>query len=258
MPHSAKTAVVFSAGGMYGAWEVGVWKAIAPHFRPDIVVGASIGAVNGCAVAGECPVEELERQWLDLHALGRVEWQLPWGLRGVVNSKPIEAAIRELHRKYPPRMDFGVVVTDTLRLRPMLFRGREVTWEHLAASVAMIGIYRQYRIGRRICSDGGLLHALPVWAAVEMGATRVLAVNCLKTMPSAVVRGVVKGFRKVATWRMPPVPQHVEVVKIEPSEELGSAKSAVVWSRANAERWIRLGEKDGAEVRAKVARWMSE
>src|SRR5579885_3681765 len=80
-----KTAVVFSAGGMYGAWEVGVWKALAPVLRPDIVVGASIGAVNGYAVAGGCPAEELERQWLALDALARVELQVPWGLRGIVN-----------------------------------------------------------------------------------------------------------------------------------------------------------------------------
>jgi NTE family protein len=241
-----KTAVVFSAGGMYGAWEVGVWKALEPVLRPDIVVGASIGAVNGYAVAGGCPAHELERQWLALDALGRVDFQVPWGLRGIVKSEPIEALIRELHRRWPPRVDFGVVVTDTLRLRPVLVRTPDVEWQHLAASTAMIGIYRQHRIAGCVYSDGGLLHALPVWAAVEMGATRVLAVNCLAKMPSAVVRGVVKTFRRVASWRMPAPPANVELIRIEPSEDLGSARSAFVWSRANVERWIRLGERDGA------------
>jgi NTE family protein len=255
MPAKEKTAVVFSAGGMYGAWQVGVWKALAPHFRPDIVVGTSIGAVNGYAVAGECPIERLEEQWLALDALGRVQWQLPWGLRGVVNSTAIEQMIQELHRAYPPRIDFGVVVTDTLRLRPVLVRSPEVTWQHLAGSVGMIGIYRQYRIGRRVFSDGGLLHALPVWAAVEMGATRVLAVNCLAKMPSAVVRGVVKSFRRVSPWRIPELPAEVELVTIKPSEDLGSAKSAMIWSRDNAERWIALGEKDGAALCRTVEGW---
>jgi len=255
MADRTKTAVVFSAGGMYGAWEVGVWKAVGAALRPDIVVGASIGAVNGYAVAGDCPVETLEQQWLTLEGLGRLEWQMPWGLRGCVNSRPIERLIEELYRRHVPRAEFGVVVTDTLRLKPVLVRTPDVTWQHLAASVAMIGIYRQYRIHGRIYSDGGLLHALPVWAAIEMGARRVLAINCLAKMPSAVVRGVVKSFRRVARWRQPPAPAGVEVIQIEPSEDLGSARAAMVWSRENAERWIALGARDGERLKEKLAHW---
>jgi len=250
-----KTAVVFSAGGMYGAWEVGVWKAIAPFFRPEIVVGASIGAVNGCAVAGGCPADTLEKEWLALEALGRIQLQIPWGLRGCINSTPIEKTIQELHRRYPPLVDFGVVLTDTLRLRPVLVRTPDVTWQHLAASVAMIGIYRQYRIRGRIYSDGGLLHALPIWAAVEMGAQRILAINCLAKMPSALVRGVVKSFRRVAPWRPPRLPSGVELIQIEPSADLGSAKSALLWSRGNVERWIDLGARDGEQLRDRLAGW---
>jgi len=46
---------------MYAAWEVGVWKALAPHIRPDLIVGASAGAWNGWAIAGGAAPEELER-----------------------------------------------------------------------------------------------------------------------------------------------------------------------------------------------------
>jgi len=237
---------------MYGAWEVGVWKALEPVVRPDIVVGASIGAVNGYAVAGGCTAEELRRQWLALEGLARLELQMPWGLRGIVKSDPVERLIRELYGRYPARVEFGVVVTDTLRLRPVLVRTPHVSWQHLAASTAMIGIYRQHRIGGRIYSDGGLLHALPVWAAVEMGATRIVAINCLAKMPSAAVRGVVKSLRRIARWRAPATPDHVEVIRLDPSEDLGSARSAFVWSRANAERWIALGERDGAVLRDRI------
>ena len=53
------TAVVFSAGGMYAAWEAGVWKAIAGQVRPDLIAGASAGAWNGWAIAGGATPEEL-------------------------------------------------------------------------------------------------------------------------------------------------------------------------------------------------------
>ena len=66
------TALVLSAGGLYAAWEVGVWKALhaLPGVQPDIVVGASAGALNGWAIAGGCTVQELEREWLEPRMAG--------------------------------------------------------------------------------------------------------------------------------------------------------------------------------------------
>ena len=72
-----KTAVVFSAGGLFGAWEVGVWRELEGIVKPDIVVGASIGALNGWMVSSGCSAVELERRWLDLHVMSRLEWRIP-------------------------------------------------------------------------------------------------------------------------------------------------------------------------------------
>jgi len=57
------TALVLSAGGMYGAYQAGAWKELADVFRPDLVVGASIGALTGWAIAGGCEPEELIARW---------------------------------------------------------------------------------------------------------------------------------------------------------------------------------------------------
>ena len=46
------TALVLSAGGMFAAWEAGVWKALSGRFQPDVIVGTSAGAWNGWAIAG--------------------------------------------------------------------------------------------------------------------------------------------------------------------------------------------------------------
>ncbi len=35
------------------------------------------------------------------------------------------------------------------------------------------------RIDGKLCADGGLLGALPVWAVARMGATRIVAINVL-------------------------------------------------------------------------------
>ena len=240
-----KTALVFSAGGLFGAWEVGVWRELQDAVTPDLVVGASIGALNGWMVASGCPAGELERRWLDLQVMARPRWRIPRGpLEGILEFGPLEALIRELCGTYRPRMDFGVVATDTLRLRPRLFRTPNVTWQHLAASVGMICIFRQYRIDGRVWSDGGLLGALPVWAAAEMGAGRIIAVNCLPALPSRLMTAGISTLQLLAPWRRPWIPDAVEVSEIRPAGVLGSLRESMVWTEQNTRRWMEQGRAD--------------
>ena len=56
-----KRAIVFSGGGMFGAWQAGVWRGLVSERRwdPDLVVGASVGSLNGYAISGGATPEEL-------------------------------------------------------------------------------------------------------------------------------------------------------------------------------------------------------
>ena len=60
-------AFVLGGGGVLGAVEVGMLRALfRSGFRPDVVVGTSIGAVNGALVAAdpnESVTERLIRLW---------------------------------------------------------------------------------------------------------------------------------------------------------------------------------------------------
>src|SRR5690242_13023860 len=65
-----KTAFVLAGGGSLGAVQAGMLKALTRrHIVPDLVVGASVGAINGAYYAGE-PNEQgiarLESMWLNL------------------------------------------------------------------------------------------------------------------------------------------------------------------------------------------------
>jgi NTE family protein len=240
-----KTAVVFSAGGLFGAWEVGVWRELEGIVKPDIVVGASIGALNGWMVASGCTSAEMERRWLDLHVMSRLEWRIPRKpLDGVLAFDALEAVIREVCEACRPRVDYGVVATETLRLRPRLFRTPDVTWRHLAASVGMICIFRQYRIDGRVYSDGGLLGALPLWAAVEMGADRIVAINCLPALPSRLMTAGIRTLQALAPWRKTGVPEAVEVIEIRPEGVLGSLRESMIWTEPKVRSWISQGRED--------------
>src|SRR6266566_9081642 len=53
-----KVAFVLGGGGQMGAHEVGMIRALLERdIRPDLVVGTSVGALNGAAVAASPDVE---------------------------------------------------------------------------------------------------------------------------------------------------------------------------------------------------------
>ena len=62
------TAFVLAGGGSFGAVQVDMLKALIGHgVKPDLVVGASAGAINGAYLAGRpdvAGIQDLERLWL--------------------------------------------------------------------------------------------------------------------------------------------------------------------------------------------------
>ena len=220
-----KSALVLSAGGLFGAWQAGAWSALAGRWQPDLIVGASVGALNGYAIAGGATGDELTEFWLQPES-GRLA-ELP-------------QRIRTLMSHYSPRIDFAAILTDVMRLKPRIFLRQEITWQHLAASCAIPGVLRQYRIEGRWYTDGGLLNPLPVWAAVELGATRIVALDALPRLPSAWLSAFARAFRGVAGYH-PALPENVRVIVIRAPGALGSLTDSLRWKRENIERWMELG-----------------
>ena len=250
-----KTALVLSAGGMFGAYQAGAWKALVEVFRPDLVVGASIGAINGWAIAGGCSPQYLIDCWLTLDHAARYRWQRPkhW-TGGVLDSGPLLRRIEEIHSAFQPKTEFAMIATDLLKLRPRIFRSEEITWRHLAASTAIVGFFEQVRIDGTVYSDGGLLSALPVWAAAELGASRILAVNALPEAPGQVARVFVSAMKLLSKFK-PAVPDTVEILTVTPRRLLGSPAESIYWKRENAERWIGQGAEEARSVLPALRSW---
>jgi len=224
------TALVLSAGGMYAAWQAGVWEALRERFRPDLIAGASAGAWNGWAIAGGCTPGELARVWTDpdTGAILQPLWR--------PDPRRLRAKAREMFEKYHPVLPFGLTVVEVPRLRPKLVCDSEITALHLAAAASIPLVFPPVRIGGKRYVDGGLMGALPLWAAEKMGATRVIALNVLNSLP----------FRALHTVMRPPrASGSLEVTLLQPSERLGPLRAAACWSAQNAERWITLGRRDG-------------
>ena len=238
-----KTALVLSAGGMFGSYQAGVWRVLSEWMQPDIVVGASIGSLNGWLIAGGLSGDELVNRWVRFDSRSTPKWRIPSYLsEGLIDTDPVENWIEEIYNACTPRTEFGAVVTQIRTMHPQLFRWPEVTWRHLMASCAVPLFLRQHRIDGRFYADGGLVDPLPIWAAVEMGATRIIGINVLPSRPR-VIRAVARCARAFGKFT-PPCLDGIEVITIEPSEPLGGPGDTIYWNQANAERWIRVGEKD--------------
>jgi NTE family protein len=241
-----KEALVFSAGGAFAAYQAGAWEVLSARFQPGIVVGASAGALNAWAVGGGAEPRELSELWLDPACAGLFRMRRRPGL-GVYDPAPLHARIEALWKAYRPRMQVGIVAVELPRLQPRLFCDGEITWRHLAASCALPFGYPPVRLGGKLHVDGGLLDALPLWAAAEMGATQIVAADVFDRAPSSPLRAAVRGFRVVMP-RPPRLPAGVDVRLIVPSRSLGPLRQSASWDPAAVRRWIVLGREDAARA----------
>ena len=96
-------ALVLSAGGMFGAYQAGVWKALAERFQPDLVVGASAGALNAWAIAGGCTGAALTTSGAIPPATS-CACAFPRFLCGVFDPAPLYRQVDQMFARFQPRI----------------------------------------------------------------------------------------------------------------------------------------------------------
>jgi NTE family protein len=240
-----KTAIVLSGGGLFGAYQAGVWLRLSHVLRPDLVVGTSVGALNGWWIASGASAEGLAAKWLDPESAALTAWRPTW--RGLLDRDGLRSNVRRLTEELTPVLPLGITLVEIPRLHSRLVRYPEITWQHLVASCSVPGGYSPARLNGRWLIDGGVLDSLPVWAAVEMGATRVIGVNVLAVAPSRLLRAAARTVRAVARERRARG-DGLDIVRIDPSQALGTLRDTYHWRRENIERWIELGERDAEKA----------
>jgi NTE family protein len=239
-----KTALVLSGGGLFGAYQSGAWLRLSQSVSIDLVAATSVGALNGWWIASKSSAQHLTERWLDPSAAALTALRPSW--RGLLDWEALEDAVRRLTAAMSPVMPFGVTMVEFPRLRQRLVCSPEVTWRHLVAACSMPGGYPPRKIDGRWWVDGGVLDALPVWAAAEMGATRAIAINVLAVPPSKFLRGAARAVRALASKR--PSAPGVEVLHISPPQALGTVRDTQTWRPDLIRRWIDQGFEDAARA----------
>lgn len=173
-----RAGLVLSGGAVRGAAHVGVLQVFDEHgIRPDLVVGASAGAVvGGLYCAGLSPVE-LQRIGKEMHwsRLGRL---VRPGL-GFFDISRMEEFINELTGEVTIEeleIPFVAVAVDILSGELIALRQGPLA-RAIRASASLPGIFTPLEDGDRLLIDGGALNNLPVCVAQDMGADYLIAVD---------------------------------------------------------------------------------
>jgi NTE family protein len=202
-------------------------------------------------IASGCDPAELTNRWLDLEQARKLRWKLPARVAdGVLDASELHAEIRRLCGKWTPKRELGIVVTHLPSMRVRLYRSPHLDWKHVAASCAVPLFLEQHALDGAICADGGLLDPLPLHAAIDMGATTIVAVNLLKHRPW-LIRQTVRALRAYGGYRVADT-AGLHLIEISPDGPMGPAKHSMYWSRTRAEQWIERGRRDAEAQRAKV------
>lgn len=254
---ASKTALVLGGGGMFGAYQAGVWSVLASRWQPDLIIGASIGAINGWAMAGGCDPAEWIEQWLDLKEAESPQWRFPWPPhRGMVDAERFEGFVRRIHARYQPRTPYALTVTSMPGMRPRVFAAPSIDWRHLAASCAVPVVMPQYALDGQWYSDGGLLGSVPLWAAAELGADVAIGINILPHGPRW-LRPVQASLRAIGRHRHTPRPG-LQALIIEHPQRLGSTTDSFRWTREKALRQVQLGTEDALQAWPSMERLLKQ
>lgn len=183
------TAFVLGGGGLLGAHEVGMLRALGEaNVRPDLVVGTSIGAVNGAFVAAD-PDGAAERL-IDLwrgESMRLVFSETLMGravtlVRSGTHLHAIEPLRRLLADKLPAedfkdlRLPFHCVAASIEDATARWFTEGPLV-PAVMASCAVPGLLPPVEIEGRHYFDGGLIDSIPVGRAIALGASTVYVLH---------------------------------------------------------------------------------
>lgn len=187
---SGKIAFALGGGGRLGASEVGMLRALFEReIVPDLIVGTSIGALNGAAVAvapETSTIERLEEIW---SSLGDSEVFSGTVFSGAANLVRTRTALQSneplrglIERLLPAKtfadlsVEFHCVAASIERAAEHWFSDGPLV-DAILASCAVPGILPAVEIDGEHFIDGGVVNSIPIARAVELGATEIFVLH---------------------------------------------------------------------------------
>lgn len=177
------TAFVLSGGASLGSIQVGMALALEEAgIAPDMLVGASVGAVNGAWLASGRPVEGLARIWRELRRSDLFPLRPLAGLQGFAGRRSYVVPNSGLRRLIERHLDFAyledaptplTVIASDARSGDEVALNQGPAIPAILASAAIPVVFPPVRLDGRVLIDGGIVNNTPITHAIEAGATEV-------------------------------------------------------------------------------------
>jgi NTE family protein len=183
----AMRAFVLSGGGSLGAIQVGMLEALFERgVAPDLIVGTSVGAINGGYIAGRAPTPETTQAlagiWRSLSRgaifpinpvtgligfLGRSSHLIPVG-----NLRRLITRYATIERLEDSPIQLHLIATDVLTGQEVrVSRGPAI--DAVLASAAIPSVFPPVEFDGRLLMDGGVADNTPISHAVALGADEI-------------------------------------------------------------------------------------
>jgi NTE family protein len=182
-------AVVLGGGGVLGATQVGMFRALLESgFRPGLVVGASVGALNGAAIAAApttAGVDNLAQLWGSLADAGMFTDTMLARVSTLARYRThlySSAPLRKLLIAHLPAtfeelaVPFQCVAASIEKAGAHWFSSGTLA-DAVLASCAVPGLLPPVQINGEHFLDGGLVHSIPVGRAIALGATEIYVLH---------------------------------------------------------------------------------
>jgi NTE family protein len=156
---------------------------------PDLIVGTSIGAMNGAAVAAAPTLEtidKLEDMWTTLDKNEVFSGSMLAGAANLVKTRTSlqpNQPLRRLIKKMLPTSTFEELAVPFQCVAASIETAAEHWFSEgplidaILASSAVPGVLPPVKIGNEHFIDGGIVNSIPIGRAVELGATEVFVLQ---------------------------------------------------------------------------------
>lgn len=187
---ASKIAFVLGGGGRLGACEVGMLRALLEKdIAPDLIVGTSVGAMNGAALAVApelSTIDRLEEVWTTLDDKEVFSGSVLSGAAHLVRTRTAlqsNQSLRRLIEKLLSAKTFADLAVPFQCVAASIERAAEHWFtegslvDAILASSAVPGILPPVKLDGEHFIDGGIVNSIPIGRAVDLGATEIYVLH---------------------------------------------------------------------------------
>jgi len=182
-------ALILSGGGARGAYQAGVYRYLSEiNWKPDLISGTSVGAINACAIASGFDARKLQTFWLNIaqdnvfaFSLWRKIWQFisRSGYSAVLDTTPLRKFLsNNIDIRALSESDIEVVICaiNIVRSKLRFFTNKEIGVDEIMASSAIPLLFPWQNVQGEPHWDGGIMANTPILPALQRGSREIVVV----------------------------------------------------------------------------------